>query len=115
MGRRRTAAQIKRQADLALARENYYKTKPASTLTTVKKREIESLVYASQAIKSGTSSALMKVQCSKTALAFFGGLAALGLREPSTVTDAVASKPRNFKPAQLHAMIATATPTPRPC
>jgi hypothetical protein len=71
MGRRRTAAQIKRQADLALARENYYKNKPASTLTTVKKREIEAVVYASQAIKAGANSALMTVQCSNSPFAHF--------------------------------------------
>jgi hypothetical protein len=111
MGRRLTAAQLERRQKLVAAREKHYLDKVPSTLTTVKKREIESLVYASQAIKAGTSSALMKVQCSKAALAFFGGLAALGLRESSAVTDPVASKPRNFKPAQVHAMIATATPT----
>jgi hypothetical protein len=113
MGRRRTAAQISRQAALVLARENYYRTRPASTLTTVRKREIDSLVYASQSIKSGTTSALFKVPISKAALTFFGGAAALGLRIPSAVSDPVASKPKNFKPAQVHAMKGTSTPTAR--
>ena len=111
MGRRRTAAQIKRQADLALARENYYKTKPASTLTSVKKREIDSVVYGSYGIKSGTASSQFKVPASKAALDFFGGASALGLRLPAAVTDPVASKPRNFKPAQVHAMKGTSTPS----
>ena len=111
MGRRRTAAQISRQAALVLARENYYRTKAASTLTTVKKREIDSVVYASYSVKAGTASALFKVSSSKAAVAFFGGVATLGLRLPATVTDPVASKPRNFKPAQVHAMKGTSTPT----
>lgn len=111
MGRRRTAAQIKRQADLALARENYYRTKATSTLTTVKKREIDSLVYGSYSLKVGTISSLFKVPASKAAVTFFGGAAGLGLRLPTTITDPVSAKPRNFKPAQVHAMIGTSTPT----
>jgi hypothetical protein len=111
MGRRKTAAQIQRQATLVLARENYYRTRPASTLTTVKRREIESYIYASYSLKTGTSSSLFKVPASKAAVDFFGGETALGLRLPASVTDPVASKPRNFVPAQIHAMKGTATPT----
>lgn len=111
MGRRRTAAQIKRQADLAAARELYYKNKPASVLTTVKKREIDSFVYGSYSIKTAAASTLYKVPGSKAAITFFGGASALGLRLPSAVTDPVSGKPRNFKPAQVNAMIGTSTPT----
>jgi hypothetical protein len=111
MGRRKTAAQIKRQADLALARENYYKTKPASTLTTVRKREVEPVVYGSYSIKTATQSDQFKLQASKAAVVFFGGLVALGLRDPDDLTDPVPDKPRNFKPAQVNAMIATPTPS----
>lgn len=111
MGRRRTAAQIKRQAELAEARELYYKNKPASTLTTVRKREIEPVVYGSYSIKTATASDQYKLQASKAAVVFFGGLTALGLRDPDVVTDPISGKPRNFKPAQVNAMIATATPT----
>jgi hypothetical protein len=111
MGRRKTAAQISRHAALVLARENYYRTRPASTLTTVRKREIDSFVYASQSIKTGANSSLFKVPVSKAALTFFGGATALGLRLLASITDPVASKPRNFKPAAVHAMKATTTPT----
>jgi hypothetical protein len=113
MGRRRTAAQIQRQATLVLARENYYRTRPASTLTTVRKREIDTVVYASQSIKTGTTSALFKVPASKASITFFGGAPALGLRLPAAITDPVPSKPKNFKPAQVHAMKGTSTPTAR--
>jgi hypothetical protein len=111
MGRRRTAAQIQRQATLAVAREAYYRNRPASTVTTVRTRETDSLVYGSHSIKAGTNSALYKVPASSAATAFFGGATALGLRTPASVSDAVASKPRNFKPAQVHAMKGATTPT----
>jgi hypothetical protein len=111
MGRRKSVALQKREYDLAVARENYYKNKPASTLTTVKKREMDALVYASQGIKNGVNSALMVVPVSKPALTFFGGATALGLRLIASVTDPVASKPRNFAPAHVKAMIGTSTPT----
>jgi hypothetical protein len=111
MGRRKSVALQKREYDLAVAREKYYASKPASTVTTVRKRAIESYVYASQGFKSGANSALFKVSASKAAVDFFGGEAALGLRLPAAITDPVTSKPRNFTPAMLHAMVATATPT----
>lgn len=111
MARRKSVARQKREYDLALARENYYKTRPASTLTTVKKREIDTLVYASYSIKNATASALYKVPASKAAVTFFGGAAALNLRVASAVTDPVSGKPRNFVPAAIHAMKGTATPT----
>jgi hypothetical protein len=111
MGRRKSAAAQRRQADLAAARETYYRTRPASTLTTVRKRETDSAVYASTLVKAGTGSALFKVPISDAARVFFGDLSALGLRAPSAVTDPVASKPRNFTPAMVRAMVGTSTPT----
>jgi hypothetical protein len=111
MGRRKSVALQKREYDLALARENYYRSRPASTTTTVRKREIDSVVYASYGLKTGVNSSLFKVPISKSALTFFGGETALGLRLPSAVTDPVATKPRNFVPAAVHAMKGTSTPT----
>lgn len=111
MARRLSAAQQRRAADLALARENYYRTRPASTLTTVTRREVDSVVYGSILLRSTSASELFKVTASTPAIAKFGGLSALGLRTPASVTDPVASKPRGFRPAQVQAMEATATPT----
>jgi hypothetical protein len=111
MGRRLTAAQQRRAADLALARENYYRTRPASTLTTVRRRETISAVYASILIKTAAASQLFNVQASQAAITKFGGLSVLGLRAPASVTDPVASKPRSLRPAQVQAMEATTTPT----
>jgi hypothetical protein len=111
MGRRKTAAQQQREYTIAQARETYYRTRPASTLTTVRKREMETRVYASTLLKTGTNSSLIKVPISKTAMTFFGGDTALGLRTIQAITDPVSPKPKNFQPAQVHAMIGTATPT----
>lgn len=113
MGRRRTAAQIQRQATLVLARENYYRTRAASTLTTVRKREIDTFVYGSYSIKTATASSKYKLAGSKAAVTFFGGASALGLTLASASPDPISAKPRNFKPAQVHAMIGTSTPTAR--
>lgn len=112
MAKRLTSAQLDRRQKLALARENYYKNRPASTLTTVKKREVKSLVYASQGFLDGADSILYRVPCSTAALTFFNGLVGLGLRNPEAVSDPIAAKPRGFKPSQVSAMVATATPTP---
>jgi Na+/H+ antiporter NhaC len=111
MGRRKSVALQKREYDLAVARENYYRTRPASTITTVQKRETDKVIYASSLLKSGAASSLFSITASSAAVAFFGGETGLGLRLPSAVTDPVAPKPRNFTPAKVSAMQATATPT----
>jgi Na+/H+ antiporter NhaC len=111
MGRRKSVALQKREYDLAVARENYYRTRPASTVPTVQKRETDKVIYASSLIKSGTASSLFSITASTAAIAFFGGVSTLGVRLPATVTDAVSPKPRNFIPAKISAMQATSTPT----
>lgn len=111
MGRRRSSAVIQRQATLALARENFYRNRPASTLTTVRPRKTDSAVYASLLLKDSAGSTLFKVPVSDAAVTFFGGLAALGLRSPAGITDPVSPKPRNFTPAMVKAMVGTTTPT----
>jgi hypothetical protein len=111
MGRRLTAAQQQRKATIALARETAIRTRPPNTLTTVRARPIDAVVYRSQLIKEGTQSAKFIVQASTPAIAKFGGLAALGLQAPESITDPVSPKPRGFIPAQIQYMEATATPT----
>jgi hypothetical protein len=111
MGRRKSAATRQRELTIATARENYYRTRPASTLTTVRKREMDTMVYASYSLKIGAASELLKVPISKAALLFFGSATALGLRTIQSITDPVPAKPRGFTPAQVHCMKATATPT----
>ncbi|WP_310483834.1 hypothetical protein [Chamaesiphon sp. VAR_48_metabat_403] len=111
MGRRLTAAQQRRAADLAQAREDYYRTRVIPPLSTVRRQEKISAVYSSILIKNGAASQLFTVQASQSAITKFGGLSTLGLRGPATVTDPVAPKPRGLRPAQVQAMEATSTPT----
>jgi hypothetical protein len=112
MGRRRTGAQIQRQATLAIARENYYRNRPASTLTTVRKRELEAYVYSSYSrVDSTGNSERLLIQASKASVTKFGGAVALLLVDPASITTTIGKKEKGFTPAQVHAMVATATPT----
>jgi hypothetical protein len=112
MGRRKTAAQISRHAALVLARENYYRNKPASTVTTVRKRSLEAYVYSSYMLVDSTGvSERLLVQASSLSVAKFGGASALLLVDPASITTTIGKKPKAFTPAQVHAMTATTTPT----
>jgi hypothetical protein len=123
MGRIKTAAQLQRAATIATAREAALRNRTVNESLTVNRRQTDSAVYASTLIRTSAASSLFKVSISTAAAAFFGnstgdgglaaGLTALGLRAPSAVTDPVASKPKNFRPAQVRAMKATSTPTAR--
>lgn len=111
MGRRLSAAIQKRRAELAEAREAYYRTRPASTVTTVRARKTDSAIYSSYLIVNSAASEDFRVSISDPAKTFFGGLTALGLRDPADVTSIVSIKPKGFKPAMVKAMVGTATPT----
>lgn len=112
MGRRLTAAQLARRAKQALDRENYYKDKLPSTLTTVKKRELEAYIYSSYMFTDSTGdSDRMLVQASTASVTKFGGATALLLVNPNTLTTTTGKKPKEFTPAQVHAMEGTTTPT----
>jgi hypothetical protein len=120
MGKVKSAAVLERAATVAKARELHYKNKVASTTTTVRKREMDKYVYASQALKTGTNSQLFQVLVSKPSLIFFGnggeaaaGATALGLRAITAGSDPVSSKPKGFTPAMVHAMKGTSTPVAR--
>jgi hypothetical protein len=117
MGRQKTASQLLRQQKLVEAREKYYRDKPASTLTTVRKRSIRKAAYYSYLIAKAGVSQIMSVPISEAALKFFGdttdaaGLLKLGLKPISEITDPIIETPRGFYPAQVHVMVGTATPT----
>jgi hypothetical protein len=112
MARRASAAVLQRRAALAQARETYYKNKPASTVTTVRKRALDSYIYSSYLLtdQQGESERML-IQASAASVAKFGGASALLLVDPASVTTTLARKPKGFKPAMVHAMEATATPT----
>jgi hypothetical protein len=104
MARRKPVWLQKREYDLAKARETYYSTKTPSTLTTVRKRKTDTLVYASYSIRAAGVSALYKVPVTQASLTLFGGATALGLKPIASVVDPVSAAPRNFSPAKVHAM-----------
>jgi hypothetical protein len=112
MGRIQSAAVLERKATLAKARETYYKNKVASTITTVKKRPIDTYLYTSYMLLDSTGNSIkMRVNASAAAVTLFGGFAALGLTEVAGTQKAVGKKPKEFTPAQVHAMKGNATPT----
>jgi hypothetical protein len=110
MSKIKSAAVKQKEAALALARENYLKNKPANTSTTVKQRKTNAYVYRCYSLKNGADQQLLSLNASDAAVTFFG-IADLGLRLPSAVTDPTIRRPKNFKAAMVMAMIGAATPT----
>jgi hypothetical protein len=112
VGKVKSAAYLEKRAALAKAREAYYKNRPASTTTTVRKRPTDAYIYSSYMLVDSTgSSERMLVQGSTAAVAKFGGASALLLVDPASVTTTIGKKPKEFTPAQVHLMVGTATPT----
>jgi hypothetical protein len=112
MGRIKSAAVLERKAALAKAREAYYKNRTASTTTTVRVRPIDTYIYNSYMLLDATGKSIqMRVNASAAAVTLFGGAAALGLTEVSTVAKAIGKKPKEFTPAQVHAMKGNTAPT----
>jgi hypothetical protein len=112
MGRIQSAAVLERKAALAKAREAYYKNKVASTTTTVKKRPIDTYVYHSYMLLDDVNKSVQfRVNASAAAVTLFGGATALGLVETSALTKTVGKKPKEFTPAQVHAMKAGTAPS----
>jgi hypothetical protein len=110
MGRIKTAAQKQREAQIALARENYLKNRPANASTTVRSRKTNNYVYRAYSLKSGTNQQLITLLASDAAVAFFT-LDGLDLKLPSTVTDPTIARPKNFQPAMIKAMVGATAPT----
>jgi hypothetical protein len=117
MSRIKSAAVLERKATLAKAREAYYKNKvvtEANVVTTVKKRPIDTYVYNSYMLKDSTGNSIkMRVNASAAAVTLFGGATALGLVDPATVSASIGKKPKEFTPAQVHAMKGNTTPVAR--
>jgi hypothetical protein len=110
MGRIKSAAQKLREANIAKARETAIANRAPNTTTTVQRRKTDRYIYRSYSLKNGTTQQLLSMTASAAAVDFFGRTN-LGLQAPNTVTDPVISKPDNFKPAMVIAMVGAATPT----
>lgn len=104
-----SVAVLERELAYAKKREEYLRSTTARPIkTTVDNRPKTLVAYRSSSLLTGAISNLYKVQATVASLAFFNGVAALGLS--ATLTDA-APIPRGFKPAKISAVVGDATPT----
>jgi len=103
----------KRQYDAAVRREAFLARTDRSVKESVSKRPKTSVIYASNLIKTGSPSISeeFSIQASERAVAFFGGIAALGLRALASSPDPIPSAPRFFTPAKVNAAVGIGTPT----
>ena len=106
MGRIRSVARLTKELEFATARQTYYST-PRSGKTTVDKNPKDTVFYTCSTYKIGTTGAVLSIQAAAAAIAKFG-MAGLGLLATSTGS---ARPPRGFKPAKVHGMIGSDTPT----
>lgn len=101
MSRRKSVRDLEKQLEYARRRAAF--TPPADTAGVSQRRPKRAVQYNSILIPRAYT-----VQASEAGLTFFGGLTALGLADDEDDGPA----PRGFKPAQIHAMQADATPQP---
>lgn len=102
MSRRKSVRELEKQLEYARRRAAF--TPPADSAGVSQRRPKRSVQYNSilDANRAYT------IQASEAGITFFGGLAALGLADDADDGPA----PRGFKPAQIHAMQADASPQP---
>lgn len=103
----------KRQYEAAVKREAYLARTDRPVKEGVSKRPKTSVIYASNLIKEGTTPISLNflIQGSERSIAFFGGIAALGLEDSASITDPIPSAPRFFTPAKVNAAVGLGTPT----
>lgn len=112
MGRMKPIYQIQKELEYAQKRAAYLTRTDRPVKQTVDKR-IKTLVgYASALVKIGTTNALIALQVPQDALTKFGGELSLGLVVATgTALDGSIKEPKGFKPAQVHGLVGTSTPT----
>ena len=102
-------AVLERELDYARKRDAYLRSTTARPVkATVDKRPKQLVSYRSSSLLTGTTSNLYKLQATVSSLAFFKGIAALGLGD--VLTDA-SPIPRGFRPARISAVVGDPTPT----
>lgn len=100
--------QLERELDYAKARETYYRTRKPSDSPRVA-RPMTSAYYQSYLVKVGTANAIVKLQASEEAIAFFTA-ASLNLVTADADQAKAIPKPRGFQPSLVKAM--TGDPSP---
>ena len=112
MGRIKPLWQIQKELEYAQKRQTYLARTDRPVKATVDKRVRTIVGYRSSLVKIGTANALISLQVPQDALAKFGGVTALGLIEGTAgALDSAIKEPKGFRPAQLHGLVGTSTPT----
>jgi hypothetical protein len=103
----------KRQYENAVKRETYLNKVDRPVKENVSKKPKTGVIYASSLIKKGDPGVSQEfiIQGSERAIAFFGGVAALGLKSEASATDPLPATPRFWVPAKVHAGVGLGTPT----
>lgn len=112
MGRIRNIASLTKSLEYATARQTYYANTSRPVKTTVEKNPKDTVVYISSTYKVGTGNASLIIQASAASIEKFGGVDALNLKAGTDTSAATAIRvPRGFRPAKIHGMVGTDTPT----
>lgn len=104
MSRRKSVRELQQQLKYAQAREKYNPPEREAGAPTRRRPKI--LVKYAVLSPLAAADAAFTIQASKEGIDFFGDIAALGLAVPGTDPRS----PRGFKPAQIIATVADATP-----
>lgn len=112
MGRITPVWKLQKELEFATKRQAYLQRTDKPVKSTVDKRIKTLIGYRSSLVVIGTANALIELQVSQEALVKFGNTTALGLLEGSnTLMDSAIKEPKGFKPAQIHGLVGTSTPT----
>jgi hypothetical protein len=103
--------QIQRELDAAKAREAYYSNPNRPVKPNRDAQPREPVVYSPLLYKVGSTYPALVLNASKASIAWFGGVAALGLINTPLALAEAGRPPRNFKPSIISAMVGDATPT----
>jgi hypothetical protein len=112
MGRITPVWKLQKELEYATKRQTYLANATKPVKQTVDKRIKTKVGYRSSLIILGTANALISLQVSQEALVKFGNTSALGLVVGTDATmDSAIKEPKGFKPAQIHGLVGTSTPT----
>lgn len=112
MGRITPLWKLQKELEYAQKRQTYLANTNKPVKQTVDKRIKTPVGYYSSLVKAGAANALIEIQVSQDALTKFGGATALGLlANTGNALDTAIKEPKSFKPAQIHGLVGTSTPT----
>lgn len=112
MGRVTPVWKLQKELEYAQKRQAYLANTTKPVKQTVDKRIKTKFGYHSSLVKIGAATALISLEVSEEAVAKFGNASALGLvANTANALDTAIKEPKGFKPAQIHGVVGTSTPT----